>query len=138
MIRKTLFLILSASFVVLLTSIGLYIYLKQRHRPFSAFQTVGEYVQEGKYEEAKDLLEEIIRKYPGFAEEHAEAHAALGMIYNKKNLYDEALAELHSALNINPDLANIYQELYKIYKKKGMEKEAQKALDSYEKLKGED
>jgi Tfp pilus assembly protein PilF len=65
----------------------------------------------------------------------AEAHAALGMIYNKKDMLDEALSELKTALNINPDLINIYQEMYLVYKKKGMEEEAQRALNSYEKLK---
>ncbi|WP_169703851.1 hypothetical protein [Candidatus Kuenenia stuttgartiensis] len=40
------------------------------------------------------------------------------------------------ALTMKPDLISIYQEMYKVYKKKGMEEEAQKALGSYEKLKG--
>jgi len=39
-------------------------------------------------------------------------------------------------LSIKPDLINIYQEMYLVYKKKGMEDEAKSALNSYEKLKG--
>jgi predicted Zn-dependent protease len=58
------------------------------------------------------------------------------MIYNKKDLPDESLQELKIALTMKPDLISIYQEMYKVYKKKGMEEEAQKALGSYEKLKG--
>ena len=51
-------------------------------------------------------------------------------------MLDEALSELKTALNIKPDLINIYQEMYLIYKKKGMDEEAKSALNSYEKLKG--
>ena len=66
----------------------------------------------------------------------AEAHAALGMIYNKKDMLNEALSELQKALNLKPDLFTVYQEMYLVYKKKGMEEEAKSALNSYEKLKG--
>ncbi|MCF6148345.1 MAG: tetratricopeptide repeat protein [Candidatus Kuenenia sp.] len=127
-----LILILCASFVVLLTSVGLYVYLKRQHKTLSYIQTVGEYVQQGKYDEAIHLLKETIHKNPRIA----EAHAALGMIYNKKDMLDESLQELKTALTMKPDLISIYQEMYKVYKKKGMEEEAQKALESYEKLKG--
>ncbi len=89
-------------------------------------------MQQGKYDDAIHLLKETLRNNPNIA----EAHAALGMIYNKKDLPDESLQELKIALTMKPDLITIYQEMYKVYKKKGMEEEAQKALGSYEKLKG--
>ena len=97
----------------------------------SYFQTVGQYVQRGKLDDAIAILKDTLRKNQRIA----EAHAALGMIYNKKDMLDEALSELKTALTIKPDLFNIYQEMYLIYKKKGMEEEAKSALDSYEKLK---
>ena len=50
-------------------------------------------------------------------------------------MLDEALSELKTALNIKPDLINVYQEMYLIYKKKGMEEEAKKRLEFIEKLK---
>ena len=96
------------------------------------FQTAGEYVQQGKLDEAIAVLKEFLSKN----HLNAEAHAALGMIYNKKDLLDDALTELKTALTIKPDLINIYQEMYLVYKKKGMEDEANKVLASYEKLKG--
>lgn len=95
-------------------------------------QTAGQYVQQGKLDEAIAILKDTLRKN----RYNAEAHAALGMIYHKKKLLDDALTEFETALVLNPDLINIYQEMYLIYKKKGMEDEANRALGSYERLKG--
>ena len=67
---------------------------------------------------------------------YAEARVALGMLYARKGMLDEAITEFKSALTINPELTSIYQELYLVYKKKGLEEEAKKALASYEKLSG--
>ncbi|OQY98401.1 MAG: hypothetical protein B6D35_12175 [Candidatus Brocadia sp. UTAMX2] len=130
--RQMTVLLIGAAFVILLISVSFLIYIKRLHRSASHFQTVGEYVQQGRLDEAIAVLKETLSK------DHlnAEAHAALGMIYNKKDLLDDALAELKTALTINPDLISIYQEMYLIYKKKGMEDEASSALASYEKLKG--
>ena len=89
-------------------------------------------MQQGKLDEAITLLKNTLSKNP----RNAEAHAALGMIYNKKDLCDDALSELKTALSIRPDLFTIYQEMYLVYKKKGMEDEARSALDSYEKFRG--
>lgn len=130
--RQMTLLLIGAAFVILLISISFLIYIKRLHRSAAHFQTVGEYVQQGKLDEAIAVLKESLSKNHF----NAEAHAALGMIYNKKDLLDEALAELKTALSIQPDLINIYQEMYLIYKKKGMEDEANSALASYEKLKG--
>jgi tetratricopeptide (TPR) repeat protein len=98
----------------------------------SYFQTVGQYVQQGRLDDAIVILKDTLNKNPRVA----EAHAALGMIYNKKDILDDALAELKTALTIKPDLVNIYQEMYLIYRKKGMEEEANQALNSYNRLKG--
>ncbi len=125
-------LLIGAAFVILLASVSFFIYVKRLHRSMSYFQTVGQYVQQGKLDEAISLLKDTLRKN----HYNAEAHAALGMIYHKKELLDDALAELKTALTMKPDLINIYQEMYLIYKKKGMEDEANRALDSYERLKG--
>ena len=129
--RQMLILLIGAAFVILLASISFLIYIKRLHRSTSYFQTVGQYVQQGKLDEAIAILKDTLTKNP----RNAEAHAALGMIYNKKELLDDALSELKTALTIKPDLINIYQEMYLIYKKKGMEDEAKRALNSYEKLK---
>ena len=118
--------------MVFLASVSFFIYLKRLHRAAAYFQTVGEYVQQGKLDDAIVILKNTLSKNQRIA----EAHAALGMIYNKKDMLDEALSELKTALNIKPDLIAIYQEMYLVYKKKGMEEEAQRALNSYEKLKG--
>ncbi len=126
-----LILLVGAAFVILLISVSFFVYLKRVHRSQAYIQTVLEYVQQGKHDEAIALLKDVLRKNP----RTAEAHAALGMIYNKKDMLDESLSELKTALNLNPNLINIYQEMYLIYKKKGMESEAQGALNSYEKLK---
>jgi tetratricopeptide (TPR) repeat protein len=129
--RQLPILLIVATFVVFIASIGFYIYLKRVHRAMSYFQTVGEYVQQGKLDEAISILKNTISKNPSAA----EAHAALGMIYNKKDMLDDALSELKTALNLKPSLVNIYQEMYLIYKKKGMEEEAKNVLGTYEKLK---
>ncbi len=129
--RHMLLLLIGAAFVILLVSFGFFIHVKHLHRSVSYFQTVGQYVQQGKLDDAIVLLKDNLKKNPYFA----EAHAALGMIYNKKELHDDALSELKTALTINPELIDIYQEMYLIYKKKGMETEAKSALDSYERLK---
>ena len=130
--RKLLYLLIGATCVVFLVSISFLIYIKRLHRSVSYFQTVGEYVQQGKLDDAIAVLKDTLSKNQRIA----EAHAALGMIYNKKDMLDEALSELKIALNIDPDLIAIYQEMYLVYKKKGMEEEAKNALNSYEKLKG--
>ena len=130
--RKLLYLLIGATCVVFLVSISFLIYIKRLHRSVSYFQTVGEYVQQGKLDDAIAVLKDTLSKNHHIA----EAHAALGMIYNKKDMLDEALSELTIALNIKPDLIAIYQEMYLVYKKKGMEEEAKNALNSYEKLKG--
>ena len=103
--------------------------------PKSNIQTLEQSIQQVPQEKIDNvitLLKESLGKDPF----NAETHLALGMIYNKNNLLDNALSELKMALTIKPDLSNIYQEMYLIYKKKGMEEEAQRALNSYEKLKG--
>ncbi|MGQ3685999.1 MAG: tetratricopeptide repeat protein [Candidatus Loosdrechtia sp.] len=130
--RQLLLLLIGAAFLILLISVGFFMHLKRLHRSISYFQTVGEYVQEGKLDEAIVLLKDTLEKNPRLA----EAHAALGIIYNKKDLHDEALSELKMALAINPDLVGVYKEMYLVYRKKGMEDEAKKALDSYERLTG--
>ena len=130
--RQLLILFIGAAFVILLASVSFYIYVKRLHSSISYFQKVGEYVQQGKLDDAIAILKDTLNKNPHIA----EAHAALGMIYNKKEMLDDALFELKTALTINPNLVEIYQEMYLVYKKKGMEDEAKKALDSYEKLKG--
>lgn len=130
--RQLLLLLIGAAFVILLASVSFFIYVKRLHRSTSYFQTVGQYVQQGKLDDAIAILKDALSKNPRIA----EAHAALGMIYNKKDLLDDALTELKTALTMKPDLINIYQEMYLIYKKKGMEEEANQALDSYNKLKG--
>lgn len=129
--RQMMFLLIGAAFVMLLISVSVFFYVKRLQRSMAYFQTVGQYVQEGKLDDAIALLKEALSKNP----RNAEAHAALGMIYNKKDRPDDALAELKTALTLKPDLVNIYQEMYLIYKKKGMEEEANKALASYERLK---
>ena len=129
--RQMTVLLIGAALVILLVSISFLVYIKRLHRSAAHFQTVGEYVQQGKLDEAVAVLKDSLSKN----HLNAEAHAALGMIYNKKDLLDEALTELKTALTIKPDLISIYQEMYLIYRKKGMEDEASRALASYEKLK---
>jgi tetratricopeptide (TPR) repeat protein len=130
--RQLFLLLIGAAFVILLASVSFFIYVKRLHRSLSYFQTVGQYVQQGKLDDAIAILKDTLSKNPRVA----EAHAALGMIYNKKELLDDALTELKTALIMKPDLINVYQEMYLVYKKKGMEEEANKTLASYERLKG--
>ncbi|TVL99032.1 MAG: hypothetical protein CV087_19575 [Candidatus Brocadia sp. WS118] len=130
--RQMTLLLIGAALVILLISISFLMYIKRLHRSAIHFQTVGEYVQQGKLDEAIAVLKESLSRN----NLDAEAHAALGMIYNKKDLLDDALTELNTALTIKPDLINVYQEMYLVYKKKGMENEANRALASYEKLQG--
>lgn len=134
--RKLLFLLIGAAFIVLLISISTFVYLKRKYHSLSKsnIQTLEQSIQQvpqEKIDTVITLLKESLRKDPF----NAETHLALGMIYNKNNLLDDALSELKTALTIKPDLVNIYQEMYLIYKKKGMENEANRALASYEKLK---
>ena len=127
-----MWLLIGATFVVFLASGSIYLFLKHVQRSSAYLPKVGEFVQQGKLDDAITILKDTIRKNPY----SAEAHAALGMIYNKKELLDDALSELKMALKLKPDLITIYQEMYLVYKKKGMEEEARSALDSYEKLRG--
>lgn len=130
--RQLLLLIIGASFVLLLISISFLIYLKRLHRSLSYIQTVERHVKEGNLDEAIVTLKGALKENP----QNAEAHFALGILYNKKDILDDALSELETALAIKPDLINIYQEMYLVYRKKGMEGEARAAMDSYERLKG--
>ena len=135
--RQLLLLLFGAAFIILLISLSTFIYLKRKYHSLSKanMQTLEQSIQrvpQEKIDNVIDLLKESLRRDPL----NAETHLALGMIYNKKDRLDDALTELKTALAIKPDLINIYQEMYLIYKKKGMEDEANKVLASYEKLKG--
>lgn len=134
--RQLFFLLIGAAFIVLLISLSTFVYLKLKYHSLSKsnIQTLEQSIQQVPQEKIDNviaLLKESLAKDPF----NAETHLALGMIYHKNNLLDDALSELETALTIKPDLINIYQEMYLIYKKKGMENEANRALVSYEKLK---
>jgi tetratricopeptide (TPR) repeat protein len=124
--------LVAASFIILLVSVSFYIYIKRLHHSLSYIQAVEQHVREGRLDDAIVILKNTLSKNP----QNAEAHFALGIINNKKDLLDDALVELETALKINPGLVSIYQELYLVYKKKGLESEAKNALDAYERLKG--
>lgn len=121
---------------MLLISISTFIYLKHTYHSLSKsnIQTLEQTIQQVPQEKIDNVIA-LLKKSLGKDPFSAETHLALGMVYNKNNLLDDALSELKMALTLKPDLVNIYQEMYLIYKKKGMENEANRALASYEKLK---
>lgn len=133
--RQLLYLLIGAALIVLLISLGTFIYVKRKYHSLSKsnIQTLEQSIQQVPQEKIDNViasLKESIRKDPL----NAETHMALGMMYHKNNSLDDALSELKMALTIKPDLIAIYQQMYLVYKKKGMEEEADNALASYEKL----
>jgi tetratricopeptide (TPR) repeat protein len=79
----------------------------------------------------KQLQAECYKKAVALNPDSAEAHNALGKLYEGEQKFKQAIAEYEAVLRIKPDNVQALQALLLPYKKTGMD---DKALDMYEKL----
>jgi len=70
---------------------------------------------EGKYEQALDILRKVVGKSP----DSANAQLALGMVALQAKNYDEALGSLEKAVELEPDSPSANYGLAMIYEHKG-------------------
>ncbi|HIE26228.1 TPA: tetratricopeptide repeat protein, partial [Candidatus Poribacteria bacterium] len=69
------------------------------------------YSKDGDFDAAAEQYKQAILLEPNFA----EAHAALGSVYQIKGLFGDAISELKKAINIDPTFAKAYTNLGLIY-----------------------
>ncbi|HHT9124877.1 MAG TPA: J domain-containing protein [Candidatus Brocadiia bacterium] len=93
-----------------------------------------DYVKNGKLHEAIGEFEKAIE----INSEHFRAHAYLGFVYDTEGRLDEAIHAYEKAIGINPKFADAYYGLAAIYNKKGMFDRAERELEIYKWLTGED
>lgn len=78
------------------------------------------YVQKGKYEEAKELFQKVVKDNPS----SAKAHNNLAFVYLKQGHYESAEKEFKEALRIDPGSVIPYYNLACLYSRRGMNVEA--------------
>ena len=82
--------------------------------------------QENKFEEAKDLYDQILKINPNYA----QAHNNLGVIFQNSKEYQKAIKCYEKAIEIIPNYSNAHNNLGIIFKENG---DTQKAINYYEK-----
>jgi tetratricopeptide (TPR) repeat protein len=81
---------------------------------------IAKYREEGKYEEAIDLCNEILEMESEDAlKYHVEALVQMGGILNQLGRYEDALEHLQTAVNMAPRHPRIHYELGMFYKQYG-------------------
>jgi tetratricopeptide (TPR) repeat protein len=85
----------------------------------------------GRLDEAKTYLTESLKEAPGFP----QAHFQLGLLFEKRSRDTDAMRELHQAMASDPSYAEPYFVLGKILQKEHRTKEAEEALNTFERLK---
>jgi len=81
--------------------------------------------------EAESYLRESV-SYDG---KLSKAHYQLGVLLEKQQNYPEAIFELKQAANLDPSYAEPYYALSRIYRKQGETKNAEVALNTFQRLK---
>jgi tetratricopeptide (TPR) repeat protein len=77
-------------------------------------------IQLGKMDEARPLLEALVKSEP----ENAKAHLDLGVVYAEAQRNDEAIREYEAAAKLAPDDANVHWRLGRLYRAMGRADEA--------------
>ena len=88
----------------------------------------------GRVDEAEPYLRESLREDPRFP----KAYFQLGLLLEKQRKDDAALHALRQAIGFDPDYAEPYLVLGRILQRQHQPAEAQKAFNSFEKLKNDD
>lgn len=88
-------------------------------------------VKLGKLEQAEPYLKESLRYDPKFA----RAHYQLGILLEKQRRDSEAVQELNQAATLDPSYPEPHYALGRIYQRKGDTKNAETALNTFQKLK---
>jgi len=79
--------------------------------------------------------ESYLRESVGYDGKLAKAHYQLGVLLEKQQNYPEAIIELKQAANLDPSYAEPYYALSRIYRKQGETKNAEVALNTFQRLK---
>ncbi len=80
---------------------------------------------EGRYEEAEQLLKQVLAAYPNLA----EAHHLLGLVYCFTGLFDESIQELETSVRLDPDAVQPRLDLALTYSMLGYEPEAKREFE---------
>jgi tetratricopeptide (TPR) repeat protein len=80
---------------------------------------------EGRYDEAEQLLKQVL----GINPRHAEAHHQLGLVYCFTGLFDESIQELETSVHLNPESVQARLDLALTYAMLGYEPEAKRELE---------
>ncbi len=80
---------------------------------------------EGRYEEAEQLLKQILAVAPTLS----EAHHLLGLVYCFTGMFDESIQELETSVRLNPDAVQPRLDLALTYSMLGYEPEAKREFE---------
>lgn len=80
---------------------------------------------EGRYEEAEQLLKQALQRNPNLA----EAHHLLGLVYCFTGMFDESIQELETSVRLNPEAIQPRLDLALTYSMLGYEPEAKRELE---------
>jgi tetratricopeptide (TPR) repeat protein len=64
----------------------------------------------------------------------AEGHFQLGVFYSNQQKIAEAIQQYEMAIKLQPDFANAHYRLGQVYQRTGRKVEAQKHLETYQRL----
>jgi len=73
------------------------------------------------------ILKELVEKYP----KEKEAHFTLGLVYQNRDLFEEALEEYHQALELDPNWGYLLNSLAYTYSDKGNHEKAIEYFQKY-------
>lgn len=93
-----------------------------------------EQYKKGWYDQAIKEFEKAIE----LKSDYVSAYYALGNSYYCKHLYDKAVKEYHKVLRYDPDHAKAHYALWLCYRALGMTGDADRELDLYKKLSGQE
>lgn len=80
---------------------------------------------DGRYDEAEQLLKQLLHIDP----RSAEAHHLLGLVYCFSGLFDESIQELETSVRLNPEAIQPRLDLALTYSMLGYEPEAKRELE---------
>lgn len=100
---------------------------------YKAYYNLGNiYLKDGKPNMAIEEYKKVIKLKP----EYAYAHYNLGCAYIKLGKYSKAKFELLTAIDLKNTVADFHYNLAYVYKQLGKEKEAERYIEYYNKLMG--
>jgi len=98
-----------------------------QEKPEDYFKKGLSFANEGRYDEAIELMKKAIELKP----KYAESHLHLGVVYANKKQYDEAIKELKLAEIDKPESVTVHWLLAMLYDKK---QQKDKALAEWQKV----